>query len=74
MFVLSVAVRSENDDSKFWNVGGPGVPGYTVVDTSLGTLLIPKPYAVTVYVYADPVVQFANTNDDRFVAPLMDLP
>jgi hypothetical protein len=59
--VFSVAVRPENDVSKFWKVGCDGRPGYTVADTALGTLLIPTAYAVTVYVYADPVVQFENT-------------
>ena len=55
--VPNVAVNSEKDA---WNVGGPGRPGKTLSDNGLGELLIPWPYDVTKYVYADPVVQLVK--------------
>jgi hypothetical protein len=69
--VRNVAVNSEKDA---WNVGGPGRPGKTLSDNGLGALLIPCPYDVTIYVYADPVVQLVNMKEDRFVVPLIVRP
>jgi hypothetical protein len=76
--VLSVALAVvplfPNDDLKVWKIGAPGVPGYIVAEGILGALDSPWAYAVTVYVYADPVVVPVNTKADNVVDPVTAFP